>query len=132
MKKPGNVTLVRHEMKHLPFPDGYFDGLVCTNVLHPGLSEEGRRSFEESGRVVRKGGAALFVVVSDKDHRCETRGKLEVKTYVFTQGEEKEIVHHLFGAREFRAALGGFRIVKLWEELLPEKTGNRALYAVAR
>ena len=132
-KKLGNVTLVRHEMQHLPFPDGYFDGLVCTNVLHHGLSGDVKRSFEEVGRVLRKGGAALFVVVSDKDSRLGTGRRLEAKTYIFTKGEEKGIVHHFFGAREFRAALGGFRIVKLWEEIHSEGTENRAhLYAVVR
>jgi ubiquinone/menaquinone biosynthesis C-methylase UbiE len=132
-KKLRNVILVRHEMQHLPFPDGYFNGLVCTNVMHHGLSKEVRRSFEEARRVVRKGGAALFVVVSEKDFRFGAGRKLEAKTYEFTKGEEKGIVHHFFGAREFRAALGGFRIVKLWEELLSEEMGNRAhLYAVVR
>ena len=132
-KKLGNVTLVRHEMRHLPFPDGYFDGLVCTNVMHHGLSSDVRRSFEEARRVVRKGGAALFVVVSDKDARLGTGRRLEARTFVFTKGEEKGIVHHFFGEREFRTALVGFRIVKLWEEILNEEEGTRAhLYAVAR
>jgi len=132
-KKLGNVTLVKHDMQHLPFQDGYFDGLVCTNVMHHGLSREVKHSFKEATRVVRYGGAALFVVVSDKDFRFGTGRKLEAKTYVFTKGVEKGIVHHFFSAREFREALGGLRIVKFWEELLPEEMGNSAhLYAVVR
>jgi len=132
-EKLRNVTLVRHELEHLPFPDGYFDGLVCTNVMHHGLSGDVGRNFDEARRVVRKGGAALFVVVSDKDSRLGTGRRLEAKTYVFTKGEEKGIVHHFFGEREFRTALGGYRIVKLWEELVHEEDGTRAhLYAVVR
>jgi len=129
----GNVTLVRHEMNALPFVDGYFDGIVCTNVLHHGLTEDVRRAFNESMRVLRKGGAALFVVVSDKDFRFGTGRKLERGTYVFTSGNEKGIVHHFFGAGELKTLLKGLETVKLWEELLPEDEGKRAhIYAVVR
>jgi ubiquinone/menaquinone biosynthesis C-methylase UbiE len=129
----GNVTLVWHEMQHLPFPDGYFDGCVCTNVMHHGSSREVGRSFKEALRVIRDEGAALFVVVSDKDFRFGSGRKLEPKTFVFTGGEEKGIVHHFFDEKELRTALAGFRVVKLWEEFLPERKGNRAhLYAVVR
>jgi tellurite methyltransferase len=129
----GNVTLVRHEMNSLPFVDGYFDGIVCTNVLHHGRTTEVATAFAEAMRVLRKGGAALFVVVSDKDFRFGTGRKLERGTYVFTSGEEKGIVHHFFGVEELRTLLKGFEIVKLWEELLPVEGGNRAhIYAVVR
>ena len=129
----GNVTLVRHEMSALPFVDGYFDGIVCTNVMHHGLTAEVRRAFGEAMRVLRKGGAALFVVVSDADSRFGTGKRLERGTYVFTSGEEKGIVHHFFGVREFRTLLKGQEIVRLWEEVLPEDGANRAhIYAVVR
>lgn len=129
----GNVTLVRHEMSALPFVDGYFDGVVCTNVLHHGRRAQVKTAFGESMRVLRKGGAALFVVVSDKDFRFGTGTRLEQGTYVFTSGDEKGIVHHFFGRREFRALLGDLEVVKLWEELVPVEKGKRAhIYALAR
>lgn len=128
-----NVALVRHEMGQLPFVDGYFDGVVSTNVLHHGRAADVKAAFEEVRRVVRKGGAGLFVVISDRDFRFGDGRKLERNTYVFTQGEEKGIIHHFFSVQEFRALLKGFKVVQLWEERLPEKKGNRAhIYAVVR
>ena len=128
-----NVTAVRDEVGTLPFIDGYFDAIVCTNVLHHGPAAEIRRSFAEARRVLRKGGLALFVVVSDKDFRFGRGKKLEPKTFVFTDGEEKGITHHFFGEDEFRVALVGFRVVRLWEELLPEGRIRRAhFYAIVK
>ena len=129
----GNVTLVRHGMNTLPFIDGYFDGIVCTNVLHHGRIAEVRAAFNEVMRVLRRGGAAIFVVVSDKDFRFGTGRRLERGTYVFTSGDEKGIVHHFFGMGEFRALLGDLEVVKFWEELLPEGSTERAhIYAVVK
>ena len=128
-----NVTLVKHEMSSLPFADGYFDGVVSTNVIHHGLARDVNVVLEEVRRVMKNGGAGLFVVVSDKDFRFGDGRKLESKTYVFSQGEEKGIVHHFFSPEEFRASLSGFRVVELWEEILPEKKGKRAhIYTVVR
>jgi ubiquinone/menaquinone biosynthesis C-methylase UbiE len=128
-----NVVLVNHDMSHLPFIDGYFDGVISTNVMHHGLASEVKAAFGEVSRVMKSGGAGLFSVASDKDFRFGTGKRLEPKTYVFTQGEERGIVHHFFGLKEFRTVLKSFRIVKLWEELLPEKERMRAhIYAVVR
>jgi tellurite methyltransferase len=128
-----NVTLVWHGMHHIPFPDGYFDAVVSTNVMHHGLTKEVKAVVEEVRRVVRSGGAGLFVVVSDKDFRFGTGRKLEPKTYVFTRGDEKGIVHHFFGLAEFRSFLKGFRVVNMWEELVEEVRGTRAhIYVVVR
>ena len=128
-----DLTLVRHEMSSLPFIDGYFDGLVCTNVLHHGRMVEVRGAFAEAMRVLRRGGAALLVVVSDRDSRFGSGRRVERGTYVFTSGEEKGIVHHFFGAREFRALLKDLEILGFREELVPEGGGIRAhIYAVVR
>lgn len=128
-----NVTLVNHDMSHLPFTDGYFDGVVATNVMHHGLERDVKGVVREVRRVMRSGGAGLFVVISDKDHRFRSGRKLEAKTYVFTSGEEKGIVHHFFGLSDFRTALKGFEIVKLWEELQTVREEKRAhIFATVR
>ena len=128
-----NHAVLWHVMSELPFVDGYFDGVVCTNVLHHGTSKEVRKAFREVGRVVVKGGAGLFVVVSDKDYRLGTGKRLEATTFVFTEGDEKGIVHHFFDAKELRRALEGFEVVKMWEEFRADGDNKRAhLYAVVR
>ncbi len=128
-----SVALIRDDMSQLPFTGGYFDAVVSTNVLHHGLEQEVMAVLQEVRRVLRKGGAALFVVISDKDYRFGTGKRLEPKTYRFTHGEEKGIVHHFFDLDGFREALTGFRIVRVWEELLPVPEGQRAhIFATVR
>ena len=121
-----NLALVRHEMDELPFVDGYFDGVVCTNVVHHGTSKEVEKAFREAGRVVSRGGAGLFVVVSDKDYRFGTGKRLEAKTFVFTEGDEKGIVHHFFNAKELGRALKGFDVARMWEEFEGDGEKRRA------
>ena len=128
-----NVILVKHEMSSLPFVDGYFDGVVSTNVMHHGMARDVDAALGEARRVMKKGGAGLFVVVSDKDFRFGNGKKLEPKTFMFIRGEETGIVHHFFNQKEFEAALRSFKLVRIWEELLPEGRGKRAhIYAVVR
>lgn len=128
-----NVTLVKNEMNRLPFLDGYFDGAISTNVIHHGLVRDVRATLHEVRRVMKTGGLGLFVVLSDKDFRYREGRKLESKTYLFTRGEERGIVHHFFNLKELKKLLKGFRIVKMWEELLPEAKGKRAhIFAVVR
>jgi ubiquinone/menaquinone biosynthesis C-methylase UbiE len=128
-----NVALVRHEMSRLPFVDGYFDAVVSANVVHHGLAREARRAMAEARRVLRKGGLGYFVVVSDKDYRVGSGRKLEARTFVFTEGDEKGIVHHFFSVPEFRRCLEGFKVLSLMEQFDPEEGGNMShIYAAVR
>jgi ubiquinone/menaquinone biosynthesis C-methylase UbiE len=122
-----NVTLVKHEMWELPFVENYFDGVVCTNVLHHGRLVEIKRAVREIHRVMRKGSSALIVALSTADFRKGNGKMLERNTYVFTRGEERGIIHHFFTRQELRSCFGEFEIVSFEERLIPvEEGGNRA------
>ena len=122
-----NVTLVKHEMWELPFVDDYFDGVLCTNVLHHGKLVEIKRAIREVHRVMRKGSSAIVVALSAADFRKGNGKMLERNTYVFTRGEERGIVHHFFTRQELRSYFGEFEIVSFKERLIPvEEGGNRA------
>lgn len=126
-----NVTLVKHEMLELPFIDGHFDGMLCTNVLHHGKLDEIKQSTREIHRVMRQGASAFIVALSTADFRKGTGKKLEPNTYVFTEGEERGIIHHFFPRRELETCLKKFEITSLEERLIPvEAGGNRAHFLV--
>ncbi|HZY47351.1 MAG TPA: class I SAM-dependent methyltransferase [Candidatus Bathyarchaeia archaeon] len=127
----GNVTLVRHSMLDLPFVDDYFDGIVCTNVLHHGLAGEVRQAAREIHRVMKKGAQGFLVALSIADFRRGNGQKLEENTYVFTKGEERGIIHHFFTRNELESCLRQFRIASFKERLIPlEQGGNRAHFLV--
>src|SRR2546425_1485042 len=126
-----NVTLVKHEMWELPFIDSYFDGIICTNVLHHGKLVEIKRTIGEIRRVMRKGASAFIVALSVADFRRGNGKKLEPNTYVFTEGDERGIIHHFFPRQELQSCFGKFEIVSFEERLIPvEAGGNRAHFLV--
>jgi tellurite methyltransferase len=126
-----NVALVKHEMWDLPFIDGYFDGIICTNVLHHGKIVEIKRAVREARRVMRKGASAFIVALSAADFRKGNGKELEPNTYVFTDGDERGIIHHFFSRSELESHLRGMEIMSFAERLIPvEENGNRAHFLV--
>jgi ubiquinone/menaquinone biosynthesis C-methylase UbiE len=126
-----NVTLVKHEMRDLPFINGYFDGVVCTNVLHHGELVQIKQATREIHRVMRKGASAFVVALSTADFRKGNGKKLERNTYVFTKGEERGIIHHFFSRQELQLCFRKFENISFEERLIPvEEGGNRAHFLV--
>jgi ubiquinone/menaquinone biosynthesis C-methylase UbiE len=126
-----NVALVKHDMRELPFIDSYFDGIICTNVLHHGKLVEIKQAIREVQRVMRKGASAFIVALSTADFRKGNGKKLEPNTFVFTQGDERGIVHHFFSRSELLSCLRGTKLVSFKERLIPvEEGGNRAHFLV--
>jgi ubiquinone/menaquinone biosynthesis C-methylase UbiE len=118
-----NVTLVKHEMWELPFVDDYFDGIVCTNVLHHGKLVEIKQAIRGVRRVMRKGSWAFIVALFTEDFRKGNGKMLERNTYVFTRGEERGIIHHFFTNQELRACFRRFKILSLEERFNSGRRG---------
>jgi len=126
-----NVTLVRHDMLELPFTNDYFDGAICTNVLHHGKLVQIKQATGEVHRVMKEGASAFVVALSTADFRRGNGKKLEPDTYVFTEGEERGIIHHFFPRKELQSCFRRFEIVSFEERLVPvEEGGNRAHFLV--
>jgi ubiquinone/menaquinone biosynthesis C-methylase UbiE len=126
-----NVTLVKDEMWKLPFIDDYFDGVVCTNVLHHGTLAEIKRATQEIHRVMRRRASAFIIALSTADFRNGNGKRLERNTYVFTTGEERGIIHHFFTRQELQSCLNKFENLSFEERLIPvEEGGNRAHFIV--
>jgi ubiquinone/menaquinone biosynthesis C-methylase UbiE len=126
-----NVTLVKDEMWELPFIDDYFDGVICTNVLHHGKLVQIKQATREVHRVMKEGASAFFVALSTADFRKGNGKRLERNTYVFTEGDERGIIHHFFPRQELQSCLRKFETISFEERLIPvEDGGNRAHFLV--
>jgi ubiquinone/menaquinone biosynthesis C-methylase UbiE len=118
-------------MLELPFIDNYFDGVICTNVLHHGRLAQIKQATGEVHRVMKEGASALVVALSTADFRKGRGRKLEPNTYVFTKGEEQGIIHHFFPRKELQSCFKKFEIVSFEQRLIPvEEGGNRAHFLV--
>lgn len=126
-----SVTLVRHDMWDLPFMDGYFDAVICINVLHHGKLAEIKQAVREVHRVMRNRASAFIVALSTADFRKGNGKRLEPNTYVFTKGEERGIIHHFFTGEELKSCFRRFKILSFEERLIPVQSGgNRAHFLV--
>ncbi len=126
-----NVILVRHDMLELPFIDNYFDGVICTNVLHHGKLAQIKQATKEVHRVMKRGASAFVVALSTADFRRGNGKRLERNTFVFTKGEERGIIHHFFPRKELESFLKKFEAKSFEERLIPiEGGGNRAHFLV--
>ncbi len=74
---------------------------------------------------------AFIVALSTADFRRGKGRKLEANTYVFTEGEERGIIHHFFPRKELESYFRKFEIVSFEERLIPvDEGGNRAHFLV--
>ncbi|MDP2919715.1 MAG: class I SAM-dependent methyltransferase [Dehalococcoidia bacterium] len=68
--------------KPLPYPDSFFDALVCTKALNHGAIESIRRAIREMERVLKPGGI-LFLVVTEDEEAMVVAGRLGTGTTGF-------------------------------------------------
>ena len=75
---------------------------------------------------MRKGATCFVVTLSKADFRYGHGENLEPDTYLFTEGDEKGIIHHFFDEKELRLFFNQFEVMSLKEELFPAEKGNWA------
>ena len=105
--------LVRGDIRHLPFPPGSFDSVVCDFVLGHFVAADRVEAVEEVRRVLKPGGRLLFRAFSRRDMRFGRGEEVEEGTFRSASG----IDHHFFDEGEVRGLLEGFRILDLRERM---------------
>jgi ubiquinone/menaquinone biosynthesis C-methylase UbiE len=98
----------------LPYGDRFFDAVVSIRVLHHARIEDIRGAIKEIERVLKPAGL-VFVTVRKrvaKRRRLKFR-KLDSRTYVPLEGDEKGLVHFLFNKELLRKEFRNFMIHEL-------------------
>lgn len=94
----------------LPYEDCFFDAVIATRVIHHTYTKNIREIAKEISRVLRTGGY-FFLQVSAyrrKDERIPTVKEVESRTYVASEGEEKDIPHHGFTRQELKQLFSSY------------------------
>jgi ubiquinone/menaquinone biosynthesis C-methylase UbiE len=95
----------------LPYPDGFFDAIVCTKALNHGTIESIRKTILEMERVLDLGGMLFLVVTKTrkilKSKKQEKEAEIIAdRTLVPKTGREIGVVHYQFNKaitlKEFR------------------------------
>jgi SAM-dependent methyltransferase len=92
--------------KPLPYEDAFFDAVLAVRVMHHTYMNNIKRIVKEIDRVLKKGGFLFLLVPFSREEILgwkQKGGKLEEpepRTYVYSEGEEKGIPHHIFTKEE--------------------------------
>jgi SAM-dependent methyltransferase len=106
--------------KPLPYEDGFFDAVLALKVIHHTYIDNIKRIVKEINRVLKKGGF-LFLQVSAFSNEEILKWKQEglkpeepePRTYVYSWGEEKGILHHHFVKEELLRLFENYNIEEI-------------------
>ncbi len=107
----GNFTLGRFE--RLPFPEGYFSGVVCSHVFDHITSKKAEETIEEVRRVLSPTGA-IFLTFDAYKEKNEFSDKVEVisdGTLRVVEGGREGLLFHRYEEGEIRSLVGDENIV---------------------
>jgi ubiquinone/menaquinone biosynthesis C-methylase UbiE len=117
-KKGIEVELKLMKDEEIPYPDEFFDSVLCIAVLHCVETKEKRKKLlEEIKRVLKKGGKAMIQVWSKNQKRVKNKGK-EAKIPWTIGGKKVWRFYYIYDFEEFGEELEsvGFNILDSGED----------------
>jgi SAM-dependent methyltransferase len=95
----------------LPYPDGFFDAVVSTQVMHHSKIDAIRILIKEMERVLRSKGLIFITVPKILARSSET---VAPRTFVPLEGLDKGLIHYIFNKSLLRKEFRDFRISRIW------------------
>lgn len=107
--------------KKLPYPDEFFDAIICIRTLNHGKIEWIRKCIKEMHRVLKSNGYVFVTVHKHRGKKYIPRDRvygikwIAPRTYIILGGPEKGIPHYRFNKKilinEFKPY---FKIINVW------------------
>lgn len=108
-----NIKYKVADMKHTPYPNNYFDAVVCIFVLSHGLLKDNEDAVDEIHRILKPKGMLVTEFMSVKDKTCGKGKKIEENTYLGGMEDDKHMAHHYFSRKEIKQVLSKFSQFKI-------------------
>lgn len=108
-----NIKFKVFDMKKIPYPANYFDGVICIFVLGHGLLEDNKKAIDEIYRVLKPRGMVITEFMSVKDKTYGKGKKIEENTFLGSMEEDKHMMHHYFTRDEIKMLLSKFTSIKI-------------------
>jgi len=112
-KQKLNASLVRCDMRTLPFVSSFFDAVVCTRAIYHQKLAAMQETISEIRRVLSKKGFVLADFLSRKTYSYGKGVKVEEHTFIEEEGVEKGVIHHFTDKKELRRLFEDFKILNL-------------------
>ena len=129
-----HADLQLSDMTVIPYPDGHFDAMVSTYVIHHNTLDNIRRCVGEMQRTLAAGGRALLTVQSKNGWRHGRGKQVEPGTYIPASGADAGVPHHFFSDQDLRELFAQFTVVELfpleWDEIRGRRHYRHAHHAL--
>lgn len=104
-----NIHFQQHDMRSIPYPDSYFDAILCIWTIYHGTLDEIIKTVSEIYRVLRLNGMVLTDFLSVDDSTYGTGKEIERNTFVGDKKTEEDVPHHYFTREELTQLFSEFR-----------------------
>jgi SAM-dependent methyltransferase len=96
----------------LPYPDGAFEALLSTQVIHHARLIQIQALVQEIERILKPNGL-IFITVPRLQNQATRFQPLEPGTFLPLDGREAGLLHHYFTKEELVDLFGHFRVLDL-------------------
>ena len=100
-------------MTELPYEDGFFDGVLCYQVLQHARMDGVLQAVTEVIRVLRSGGMLFLRVPSAEHPEAATGEETEPGTRLGIDAIDGDVPHHYFTRGELDRLFDGFNVLSL-------------------
>ncbi len=107
------ADLAKSDMSEIPYPDGFFDAVVCLYVIYHQKLEGMQRSVAEIHRALKPGGLALVSLLSTRGYRFQQGEEIGPDTFITNVGADHGIPHHFSDYTEIDLLFERFAIRKI-------------------
>lgn len=114
-KNISNVDVYNFGFEDILFENDFFDGIICTSVLHHAKLENIRRGIEEIYRVLKPEGCLICDMLSTEDLSYGLGEPIEENTFVGSREGEEGIPHHYTDVKELEILFKNFNEVNIYK-----------------
>ncbi len=105
--------LVQANMSDLPYPNGFFDGVIAIAAVYHLKLAELKQTIDEIHRILKPGGLLLIEFKSKQSHSYGFGVEIEKDTFVQVEGVETGIPHHYSDRPEIETLMSKFNIFEI-------------------
>lgn len=109
------LKITKSNMSELPFPNEYFDVIVCVNAINHGYRKDVESYFREATRVLGSGGYFFLIRVPMEfleEVKTDKTKELEKGTFIEINMPDHDIPHHFLTDEELKLLLKDYKLIK--------------------
>ena len=104
-----NIHFKQHDMREIPFDDGFFDAVVCIWTIYHGTLTDIKKTVGEIYRVLKLDGTVLTDMLSVTHETYGLGKEIEKDTFVGEKQGEEGVPHHYTTREEIIRLFSEFR-----------------------